>query len=76
MLNYLVNFDKVPKEFRDGLSKLAQKLQVQVHERESVTLEACKLVIAQLVTSSRLVISQTLIYSAGRLEITVTVRKI
>ena len=76
MLNYLVNFDKVPKEFRDGLSKLAQKLQVQVHERESVTLEACKLVIAQLVTSSRLVISQTQIYSAGRLEITVTVRKI
>jgi len=42
----------VPKEFRDGLAKIAQKLQVQVHERECVTLEACKLVVQQLVTSS------------------------
>ena len=42
----------VNKPFREGLAKLAELLQVRVHERESVTLEACQLVIAKLAQSS------------------------
>lgn len=43
----------VNKPFREGLVKLAERLQVRVHEREAVTLEACQLVVAKLAQSSK-----------------------
>ena len=43
----------VNKPFREGLTKLAERLQVRVHEREAVTLEACQLVVAKLAQSSK-----------------------
>ena len=33
---------KIPKEFHEGLKKLAQVLQIQVHENAEVTLEVSK----------------------------------
>ena len=42
----------VPVEFLTGLNKLAEKLQVQVYEENhEATLEACKIVVENLVNS-------------------------
>ena len=39
----------IPKDFHQDLALLAKKLQVQVHERVPVTIEACRIVVENLV---------------------------
>ena len=40
---------EIPKDFHLGLKKLAERLQVQVHDRAPVTIEACRIVIEKIV---------------------------
>ena len=40
---------EIPKEFHLGLKKLAERLQIQVHDRAPVTIEACRIVIEKIV---------------------------
>jgi len=41
----------LPKEFHSGLASLASILQVQIHDRVEVTIEACRIVVENLIKS-------------------------
>ena len=49
---------EIPKDFHLGLKKLAERLQVQVHDRAPVTIEACRIVVEKIVQESLRLIHQ------------------